>query len=421
MNRALSATLSVLLLAGCGLAPGLGRPAALDLSAASAGKAWTYAALSASDNDLSEDAVVLERAARRQAGLPNVAPVLFVDRDKADDSLRIYPGPKGAVAEAMPELDSESPAAMRDLLRFAAKVAPAKRRLLVLADHGGGIIRGINSDDHRPRGGPGYSVGDFAEVLRADPVDILYFDACFMQMVEVAHEFGGGEAAVILASESETTSGSAPHAGFMQTLDEGSRLGTDAAAARLVEAGAAMARKDATLSAVRPAAVRDLVEPLRKLSGALLAAMREDPALKGKLREAMGGAVQYVHETDPHYALYNSYRDLGDVLDRIAAVSRAEVAAQARALAALVRRDVVIGHVEARTFAGSSGITIYAPAGEIVDAGYVKTDFARKTRWADFLVALNSGGKWANPVQPDKYPDAFKRPRGVVTTPPQQD
>jgi hypothetical protein len=397
-------------LAGCGVAPRLGAGGDSTLGARSTGKAWTYAALSASDNDLSDDAEVIEEAAVRQAGLPHLAPVVFSDRNKADDSVRIFPGANGAVKEKIAELDSESPAAMRDLLKFAAKTAPAQRRLLVLADHGGGIIRGINSDDHRPASARSYDVGDFGKALRQDPVDILYFDACFMQMAEVSFELAGG-ADIVLASESETTSGAAPHADFMRVLDEGHRAGTETAAKRLVEAGTRMAREDATLSAVRVAAVGDLVAPLSELSADLLAAMKADPQLKGRLIAAIGDAQAYVKETDPHYRLYNHYRDMADTMDHIADVVDPGLARKAKAIARQVREDVVIAHVEARKFGDSSGLVLYAPAGDKVDESYVKSDFARKTRWADFLVALNSGGRWGSPIQRDPYPDAFRRPR----------
>jgi len=380
------------------------------MTAQGSGKAWTYAALSASDNDLSDDAANLEAAVTASAALHNLAPVLFVDRDKGDDSVRLYPGAQGVLREKMGELDSENPAAMRELLKFATGVAPAKRRLLVLADHGGGIIRGIMSDDHRPAKADSYDVIDFARILERDPVDILYFDACFMQMIEVAHDLTKSTD-VILASESETTSGASPHAEFMKILDESGRAGTDLAARRLVEAGAGMARSDATLSAVRTAAVADLIPAFTAFTQDLIAALKADRELKGKLREAIGGAQAYLHDTDPHFRLYNSYRDLADMLDRIAEVTGGSpIAAQARAIAGRVRKDVVGGHVEARSFKNSSGITIYAPAGDIVEAGYVQCAFARQTHWGDFLVALNSGGKWANPVQPDQYPRSFIRP-----------
>ena len=294
--------LSALALAGCGLAPGLSGSSSGTLDASATGKAWTYASLSASDNDLAEDAVVLLDATRRNIGLPNVAPVLFVDRDKADDSLRLFPGPDGTVEEKIKELDSESPQAMKDLLKFAAKVAPGRHRLVVLADHGGGVIRGINSDDHRPANAKAYEVSDWAKALATNPVDILYFDACFMQMIEVAHDLAGS-ADVILASESETTSGSAPHSNFMKVLDGSARAGVDLAASRLVEAGTGMVRDDATLSAVRPAAVEPLIEPFKALATDLLAAMKAEPELKGKLREAIGKGQQFVWETDPHYRL----------------------------------------------------------------------------------------------------------------------
>lgn len=417
-----------LLLSGCGIAPGLGGGVGGDLRAQVTGEAlgdrepgknglragyeWSYLALSASDNDLADDADMLETAAVKTVGFPNLASVMFIDRAKADDSIRLSVGPEGLVKEKTAELDSESPKAARELLAWGRKVAPSKRRVLVLADHGGGIIRGIMSDEHRPTGAKAYSLADYAKALKADPVDILYFDACFMQMVEVAIELDG-VADVVMAAESETTSGKSAHTAFMKVLSDEPALSTDAAAEKMVQAGKSSVSGDSSLSAIRPRAATGLMAPMAELSRALLDAMKADPTFKIRLRERMAKAQQYVHESDPHYALYNSYRDLGDILGAIAEVAGVDVARKASAVARKLNQEVVISHVEARSFGRSTGLVIYAPADETIEKSYLSSRFAKETNWGDVLVALNSGGKWANPVQPDKYPRSLGRRRRV--------
>lgn len=401
---ALAATLG---LAGCG-APGtsLSGSESGAYGAFGGGRAWSYVSLVAHDNNLQSASGTYVSSTSAGARMSGVAPVTYIDDNGADDSIRMYPGANVMTKEKLPELDSASAKTVGNILSFADQVAAAPRKVLVMADHGGGIVRGICSDEH---GNAAHiiPVADLGNTLRQQPVEILYFDACFMQMIEVAAQVQGG-AKVILASESETYAGTAPHAEFMKVLsDGGAAARTDDVAAKIVKAGTSMAAYDSSFSAVRVDAAANLMGPMNKLSDKLVAAMKANPQLKTMLKSKIGEATAFLHTDETRLKLYNSFRDMGDTLDKIAAAVGGDIAADAKAIAAQLDKEVVIAHTEDRQFGKASGLVLYAPVDGNVAESYLKSEFHKKTNWGHFLAALNSGAGWANPVQPDKYPNGF--------------
>ena len=86
----------------------------------------------------------------------------------------------------------ENPAELTDFIKWTAENYPADRYMLVLWDHGGGVPYGYGSDQlaHRTDAGDreGLSVSEMAEAVKDSGVkfDIVGFDACLMQEIEIA-------------------------------------------------------------------------------------------------------------------------------------------------------------------------------------------------------------------------------------------
>ena len=86
----------------------------------------------------------------------------------------------------------EDPAELTDFIKWTAENYPADRYMLVLWDHGGGVPYGYGVDQlgHRTDAGDrtGLSVSEVAEAAKASGVkfDVIGFDACLMQDIEVA-------------------------------------------------------------------------------------------------------------------------------------------------------------------------------------------------------------------------------------------
>ena len=283
--------------------------------------------------------------------------------------------------------------------------------MLTMADHGGGIVRGICSDWNGPGGKKIIHVNEVNAVLANYPVDILSFDACFMSMVEVAYEVR--QNVKYLVGSQTTSRGDFPYASMLQVLDRS----TDArkAAVGVMEAAHGNAHYTHAFSVLDTAASKEVAATVAKLSKVMTAKMS---TLKDPMREAIGKAQSYAAETSPGLQMYNNYRDLGDIADKLAALGDNDLSAAATDVREAVSRCVVAEKHAGGGYGGGdpelkriSGAMVYASTDGTVEQKYLARSFAKDTGWGDMLVKLNSRAGWANPVQKDKYPHAFPSKR----------
>lgn len=401
-------------IAGCGLPGGgsLSGTTAGAMAANAAAAPWAMYNFFALDNDLDNGTGPISALTRVNA--PNVVHASLYDGEAQGDSQIFFqrkPGERPS-ATARTEVDTGTAKALGDFLAQATSTSPGKMKMLTMADHGGGIVRGICSDWSGPGGKKIIHVNEVNAVLADFPVDILTFDACFMGMIEVAYEVRDNAKFVVGAQT--TTRGDFPYASMLQVLDRS----TDPrkAAVGILEAAHANARYTHALSVLDTAATRDAASAVSRLSQVMLAKMG---TMKDPMREAIDKAQSYAHETSPGLAMYNNYRDLGDIADRLSALGDPDLAAAARDVRRAIDRLVVAEKHRAGGWAGEgdpdlrnvSGAMIYASTDGTVEQKYLQRSFARDTGWGDMLVKLNSRAGWANPVQKDKYPLAFPSKR----------
>lgn len=88
----------------------------------------------------------------------------------------------------------EDPNELKDFITWAAENYPADRYMLVLWDHGGGVPFGYGSDQLQHRTDTdisGFSVPDITNAIKEAGVkfDVIGFDACLMQDIEIARAF----------------------------------------------------------------------------------------------------------------------------------------------------------------------------------------------------------------------------------------
>jgi len=103
------------------------------------------------------------------------------------------------IVQSLPEQDMTDPAALTDFINWAGDNYPADHYMLFIVDHGAGwkdldiLFKGILWDDTTGFG-EYMDIPELAQSLdNANIViDILDFDACLMQMIEVAWEIGKG-------------------------------------------------------------------------------------------------------------------------------------------------------------------------------------------------------------------------------------
>ena len=126
-------------------------------------------------------------------------------------------GLASAEMAALGQVDMADPATLTDFCTWAITHFPSRHVLLVVANHGGGSLFGIASDE--AHGGHMISIPQLGQSLAAvdqviakqtgvqgAKVDVVVFDACLMAMIEVAYELQG-KAKVLCCSEGVSYAG----------------------------------------------------------------------------------------------------------------------------------------------------------------------------------------------------------------------
>jgi hypothetical protein len=116
------------------------------------------------------------------------------------------------VIERLPEKDSGDPTALLDFLKWGLKRYPAENRLLVVWGHGSGfrsISRDIGYDDF----GSSLNMPEIetafkrAGINSKNKLQIVGFDACLMNMLEVVHHFRKQVEVIVGSQQSEPGDG----------------------------------------------------------------------------------------------------------------------------------------------------------------------------------------------------------------------
>lgn len=408
--RSLVAAVSVAAaLAGCGVqaVPGAMKAEGL-FGARSTGAPWSLMTFFALDNDLDNGTGIVNRLHGASGPAKNVTAVSFYDGSRQNDT--IYVADKDGVqaqAQKMAEADSGTGAALDAFVKFAVGQAPAPRKVLSMADHGGGIVRGICSDWNGPGGKKIIHMNEVGAVLAKQPVEVMMFDACFMQMVEVAYEIKDG--AKVLVAAQTTTRGDFPYAEIVRVLDAHPKADSREVGARLLDAVYANARYEVALGAFDVTKVDTVATRMNKLSGVLMEKIK-NPATKKAVAQALRQSQAYAAETNPGMQMYNNYRDMVDVMAQLARLGDPEITAAAKAVAEATQA-AIIGekHRNGRelNLDKASGIALYAQVDGPVEYKYMGRAWNKDTRWGDFLSQLNTGSGWGPSVAPDRYPYSF--------------
>lgn len=122
------------------------------------------------------------------------------ERFRAEDGGLTFLGDLGAA-------DMLDPATLSSFIRWSAEEYPADRYILILWDHGGGVLDGFGYDEIFPDSSLG--IDDLASALKDGGVkfDIVGFDACFMATLETAYALEPYADYLISSEESEPSDG----------------------------------------------------------------------------------------------------------------------------------------------------------------------------------------------------------------------
>ncbi|MGH7275723.1 MAG: clostripain-related cysteine peptidase, partial [Candidatus Rokuibacteriota bacterium] len=310
-------------------------------------------------------------------------------------------------------------------LAFGARQYPARATMLILSNHGSGFYvppemlsgrsrrravravhgrrRGLFSTTREwlgvpdPRRGIAYDDGSgdcldnrelkqvlaHAQRVLGRPVDVLGMDACLMTMLEVAYQVRD-HARILVGSEEVEPGDGWPYAAVFGDLTARPTMAPSELAATIVRRYAEYYGADgpeATQSAIDLGKLDVLVRAVDALARALLAALPSaslDLALYTAWRRSLrffDGLYVDLHHFAGNLGRASSLRDVRRACVEI------QGALEAEAGPIVAERHGGPGMARAR------GLSIYFPPFRDPSVFYRELDFARATRWADFLDA----------------------------------
>lgn len=313
----------LVLLAGCGP----GSPAT---------PAWTFLVYMAADNSLDEFATLDLREMMEVGSDASLNIVVQYDSSIAGvETERLYVQHRSTTVVArLGETNTGQEAVLRDFIAWGVQKYPARRYALVLWNHGSGVYdpgraqvkaalppggprpQAVGFDDGA--GGDALTTQEYsraivdAEAMAGFHLDILCFDACLMQMAEVAAELteASGQASVdyLVGSEANIPAEGYDYAKILQWLVVNSNADGASLAASIVDRfwlTYADGDEATTISALRLTGEgwRQFLTDLGGLAAAILDA---DTATMARIRQQAAMARNF----DPYY--YPENRDLGD-------------------------------------------------------------------------------------------------------------
>ncbi|MBF0361333.1 MAG: hypothetical protein HQK49_09990 [Oligoflexia bacterium] len=178
-------------------------------------KEWNIMIYLAADNNLDSYAAKdMQEMVKAGGSSATMDLTLMYDGLKNKDSKYIHYDTKGKIdfTKSLGEIDSGDINEVNKFVKWSSTAYPAKKYFLVLWNHGSGWdfvgpihINGIAYDDH----GTNVTTQELGDFMANSPVkfDILGYDACLMQMIEVLYQVKDNVKYVVASEELETADG----------------------------------------------------------------------------------------------------------------------------------------------------------------------------------------------------------------------
>ncbi len=415
---------------------------------------WLVLEYLAADNDLEGELLTDLAEMERVGSTPGVVEILAqVDRSPGHDATkgnwhgtrRYYvlrgTDPRKISSRLLADLgptNTGDPGVLESFIRYGTLRYPARRTALVLLNHGSGFYvppemlsaqrNGAAADTRSPRHsrrqrgpifrtthdrltdpepavrGIAYDDGsadclDNQELQRVlatahhrlgRKVDVVGMDACLMTMLEVAYQLRE-HAEVLVGSEEVEPGPGWPHAAILGDLTKNPTMTAPELGTAIVHRYVESYRHTddtATQSAIDLGQLDDLVEAVDLLARRLMAGMKAT-AVGAALHGARRRTLQFFDGlyVDLHHLAENLAGATG--LGRITDASR-DVQ---RVIEGREVRSPIIAEGHGAGMANARGLSIYFPPFRDASPAYRDLDFAKRTRWADFLDAYLGMGR----------------------------
>jgi len=357
---------------------------------------WAFLAYIAGDNNLSDNGIedIAEMAAVGTSK-SSYAGVQIDTEGEHDGSVRYEisePDETGqshrVVIERLPESDSGNPEILLAFLKWGLKRYPAKNTITVVWNHGAGfrtVRRDIAYDDY----GSSLDMNELksaftrAGVAKYNKIAILGFDACLMNMLEIAHHLRNVAQYVVGSQETEPGDGW-PYDSVLNAMNHNPtpKAMAKAIVREYMRSYREVGDSNITQSAIQTDRTEATVRAWSHLGDALVASLPRELSVINLARTKVQ-SYEYPDYVDAiHFA---------KLIANKATIPKLRSRAQAFAKAAA--RCIVVSDCEGGSVANSNGLTIWYPpekAQYLAFRGkYVAMDFyATGPGWVNFLDAL---------------------------------
>jgi hypothetical protein len=288
--------------------------------------------------------------------------------------------------------DMGSATTLHDFVAWTKENYPADRYVLIIWNHGNGWqrsplvappVRAVSYDDQF---NSYIDIWDLPSALQGEHVDILSFDACLMQMLEIASELK--DSASYLASSEENTPGPGyPYDRIFKKFADSPNTDTRAISKAFVDGHVGYEpyqNLPITQSVIDSSKVTPVETALDALAGALLAERANITSVIPTIRSSM---TKYASPNDGHF-----YYDLVDLCEHLKANAGIPASVKTAATAVIAAVGVqggpnaVVWNGFTSRSAFSRGIAIdFSPStgGEL--SLYGNLNLAKTTRWDEWL------------------------------------
>jgi hypothetical protein len=367
-------------------------------------KSWGIYTYIAGDNNLS-DAGLIDIQEMEKAGASKDVHVAIQIDTKGDHTGSVRyeiaePDFEGIshrmVIERLPEENTGDPRYLANFASWAAKRYPAKNRLLVVWNHGAGFMhthtRDIGYDDSSK--GDALTMWELRWALEKagfgsgamGKLAILCFDACLMNMVEVAYEFIGLTDYVVGSQQTEPGDGW-PYGDVIAGMNKNPDAKT--VAANIVDVYIKSYKKTGTSGVTQSALDIDLLSSVGKAVDDLGSALLK--VLESKRGDILGARIITQGYEEPTYV------DLVDMVKNISTkVADVKVKSACAGVTEAVKKAVITNGWYGGAVSRSSGLSIWYPLLKsdyaIRRSEYVALRFTKDYKnWSRFLDALLAG------------------------------
>ena len=300
-----------------------------------------------------------------------------------------YPYYPDDIVEIMDEQDMADPTVLTDFINWSSLHYPADHYLLILRNHGGGWReedlenRGIIWDD---TDNSFLTMAELAQGLNGanEHIDVLGFDACGMQMLEVAYAISEGLSDVpdyLVASEGVGWTPAWPYADILDLLTNTPTVEETVLCQAIVDGYistlAGHLNYPATLS-VLDLSVGNMLPTINSFANALISSTYTTEIATARTL------------TQSYYGYENEHKDLYDFANRINS-NVLDCQDEAQAVMNLIDNLVIYEDHVNNGVDDSHGLAIFLPDNPgIYDGYYNSLQFAIDSQWDEFL--LTGGG-----------------------------